>query len=83
MSLNGVILPKRPYINVMTAAQRPLNRQNRGILHMWRLIKAILTLAILAGLGLIAYAYVGPIFFPADFAAPTEQISVPVTLDTD
>ncbi len=48
---------------------------------IWRLIKVLLALAVLAGLGLVAYAYVGPIFFPADFAAPTTEQSAPVTLD--
>lgn len=50
---------------------------------LWRLIKALLILAVLAGLALVAYAYVGPLFFPADFTAPAEEIRVPVTLDTD
>ena len=47
---------------------------------MWRLIKILLGLAIVAGLGLVAYAYVGPVLFPADFAAPSQQVSAPVTL---
>ncbi|MFQ1702191.1 hypothetical protein ACJ5NV_16515 [Loktanella agnita] len=50
---------------------------------MWRLIKAILILIVLAGLGLVAFAYVGPIFFPADFEAPLQEVTHPVTLDTD
>lgn len=49
---------------------------------MWRLIKAVLVLAVLAGAGLVAYAYVGPVFFPADFAAPTHESRVPVVLET-
>lgn len=49
---------------------------------MWRLIKAIFFLAVLAGLALIAYAYVGPLFFPADFAPPSTEVTLPVTLDT-
>ncbi|SMY07504.1 hypothetical protein LOM8899_01640 [Flavimaricola marinus] len=51
--------------------------------HMWRLIKILLILLVLAGLALIAYAYVGPIIFPADFAAPSQQITAPVTLEVD
>lgn len=47
---------------------------------MWRLIKVILALVILAGIGLVGYAYVGPVVFPADFAAPSEQVTSPVTL---
>ncbi|MBE0414418.1 hypothetical protein [Yoonia sp.] len=50
---------------------------------MWRLIKALVLLAILAGIALVAYAYVGPLFFPGDFAAPTQEVSNPVTLDTN
>ena len=50
---------------------------------MWRLIKAILFLIIIAGVGLVAYAYVGPLFFPADFAAPSQEVTQPVTLDTN
>ena len=50
---------------------------------MWRLIKLLLILVVLAGLLLVAYAYVGPIMFPADFAAPSQQITQPVTLEVD
>jgi hypothetical protein len=47
---------------------------------IWRLFKAILFLAVLSGLGLVAFAYVGPIFFPADFVAPAELRTAPITL---
>ncbi len=50
---------------------------------MWRLIKALLFLIIIAGVALVAYAYVGPLFFPADFAAPVQEVTQPVTLDTN
>ncbi|WP_172796225.1 hypothetical protein [Loktanella sp. 5RATIMAR09] len=50
---------------------------------MWRLIKTLLFLIIIAGLGLVAYAYIGPLFFPADFAAPSEEVTYPVTLETN
>ena len=50
---------------------------------MWRLIKALLFLIALAGVALVAYAYVGPVFFPADFAAPTQEVTRPVTLETN
>ena len=50
---------------------------------MWRLIKALFYLTVLAALSLIAYAYAGPIFFPADFAPPVETITAPVELDLD
>jgi len=48
---------------------------------LWKLIKTLFFLAIFAGLALIAYAYIGPAFFPADFAAPTSQVIQPVTLN--
>ena len=49
---------------------------------MWRLIKALFFLAVLGAVALVAYAYGGPIFFPADFAAPAAEQRVPVILDT-
>ena len=48
---------------------------------MWRLIKALFFLLVLGGIALVAYAYAGPLFFPADFAPPSDEIRVPVTLD--
>ena len=48
---------------------------------MWRVFKALIFLALLAALALIAYAYIGPILFPADFAPPREEIRLPVTLE--
>lgn len=50
---------------------------------MWRLIKLVVILVLLAAVGLVAYAYVGPVFFPADFAAPTQEVTSPVTLETN
>ncbi len=50
---------------------------------MWRIIKALVFLAVLAGIAFIGYAYVGPVFFPADFAAPSHEVTVPVTLDME
>ncbi|EET46701.1 hypothetical protein TR2A62_0582 [Thalassobium sp. R2A62] len=50
---------------------------------MWRMIKFLILLVILAAIALIAYAYVGPIFFVSDFAAPQEQVVVPVILGTE
>lgn len=48
---------------------------------MWRLFKAIFLLAALASMGLVAYAYLGPVFFPGDFAPPLSDVSQPVVLD--
>ena len=50
---------------------------------MWRLFKALIYLIIIAAVALVAYAYVGPLFFPSDFAAPSEEVVRPVTLDTN
>lgn len=50
---------------------------------MWRLIKVLFLLVVLAALGLIGYAYVGPVFFAADFAAPAHEVIEPVTLDME
>ncbi|MFT5744352.1 MAG: hypothetical protein ACI86S_002433 [Paracoccaceae bacterium] len=50
---------------------------------MWRLIKVLLFLGVFAAIALVAYAYVGPIFFPADFAAPSDVVTKPVTLSLE
>ena len=47
---------------------------------LFRLIKLLFYLAILGGIGLVGYAYIGP-FFGADFSAPQTEIREPVTLD--
>lgn len=49
---------------------------------MGRLIKWLFYLLVLAGIALVAYAYVGP-FFGADFSPPQSEIRVPVELDED
>jgi hypothetical protein len=50
---------------------------------MWRLVKAVFFLSLLAAVALVAYAYVGPIFFPDDFAPPSQEIKLPVILETE
>jgi len=47
---------------------------------LWRLFKLLLVLMVLAGIGLVIYAYVGPFLMPTDFAAPTQSVTQPVTL---
>ena len=42
---------------------------------MWRLIKLVFWLVLLGGVALVAYAYVGPVFFPDDFAAPEHEMT--------
>ena len=83
--MNAVILHERPYIIPSTSGKEPTYiAQKTELGHvMWRLIKALLFLIILAGVGLVGYAYVGPLFFPADFAAPSQEVTQPVTLDTN
>ena len=48
---------------------------------LWRIVKFLFLLIILSGIALVIYAYVGPLFFPADFASPTAPVSLPITLD--
>jgi len=45
-----------------------------------RLIKGLVVLVLLAALGVVAFAYLGPLLFPAEFAAPQQDIRLPVTL---
>ncbi len=49
---------------------------------MSRLFKYLIYLIILAVIGLIAYAYLGP-WFGVDFSAPQNQITLPVVLDAN
>jgi len=49
---------------------------------MGRIVKYLIYLIILAGVGLIAYAYLGP-WFGADFSAPQNEITLPVVLDAN
>ncbi|MFP3382820.1 MULTISPECIES: hypothetical protein [Tritonibacter] len=49
---------------------------------MARLVKYLAFLLILAAIGLVAYAYVGP-WFGADFSAPSEEVRKPVVLNAD
>lgn len=49
---------------------------------MGRLFKYLIYLLILAALGLVIYAYLGP-WFGVDFSAPQGEITLPVTLDAN
>lgn len=49
---------------------------------MGRILKWLFYLAVLGGLGLVGYAYVGP-YFGADFAPPQTERRLPVELDVD
>jgi len=44
---------------------------------VWRLIKILVLLTVLATIGLIGYAYIGP-FFGNDFAAPQNTVVIPL-----
>lgn len=48
---------------------------------LWRLIKLLFWLALLGAIALVAYAYIGPVFFPDDFAPPREEIIIPLILE--
>lgn len=47
-----------------------------------RLIKGLAVLVVLAAIGVVILAYIGPVLFPAEFAAPQQDIRLPVTLGT-
>ncbi len=49
---------------------------------MGKLIKILFLIAILAFIGLIGYAYIGP-FFGADFSAPQTEVRQPLILNAD
>jgi len=49
---------------------------------MFRLIKWLFYLAVLAFVALVAYAYIGP-FFGADFSPPEHEIRQEIILDSD
>ncbi|WP_372884880.1 hypothetical protein [Shimia sp.] len=46
---------------------------------MGKLFRLIFILVVLAVIGLVAYAYLGPIL-GADFSAPQQEIRIPLTL---
>lgn len=50
---------------------------------MWRLFKVLLVLIILGGIGLVGYAYLGPVFLRAHFEAPSELVTETVTLEVE
>lgn len=47
---------------------------------MWRLLKLLFFTGVLAAIGLVSYAYVGPIL-GADFTPPQRTVTVPVELE--
>ncbi len=49
---------------------------------MFRLIKWLFYLAVLAFVALVGYAYLGP-FFGADFTPPSSEIRQDIILDVD
>jgi hypothetical protein len=49
---------------------------------MGKMIKLLFMIAILAFIGLVGYAYVGP-FFGADFSAPKTEVRQPLILNAD
>ncbi|SEO95963.1 hypothetical protein SAMN04490248_11758 [Salinihabitans flavidus] len=49
---------------------------------MGRVFRTLVYLIVIAAVGLVGYAYLGPIF-GADFTAPSEEIRVPMTLDAE
>ncbi|MFK7881899.1 hypothetical protein [Roseobacter sp.] len=49
---------------------------------MIRVFKLLVYLIVIALIGLVGYAYIGP-YFGADFSAPQNEVRVPVTLDAN
>lgn len=49
---------------------------------MGRLLKYLVYLIVLAGLALLAYAYIGP-FLGADFSPPQDEMRQPVILNAE
>ncbi|MGI3164769.1 hypothetical protein [Pseudooceanicola sp. 200-1SW] len=49
---------------------------------MLRILKWLLYLALLGGIALVAYAYLGP-WLGADFAPPAQEIRAPLVLDAN
>ena len=49
---------------------------------MGKMVKLLFMIAILAFIGLVGYAYVGP-FFGADFSAPQVEVRQPLILNAD
>lgn len=47
---------------------------------MWRLIKFLLILAVLAGIALVIFAFVGPFVVPDWFQPNVQQVTQPVDL---
>ena len=50
---------------------------------IWRIVKYLLILLVLGGIALAGYAFVGPVLFPADFAAPSETVTENVVLELE
>jgi hypothetical protein len=50
---------------------------------MWRLIKFLLILAILAGIALVIFAFVGPFVLPDWFQPTVREVTQPVDLGLD
>lgn len=48
---------------------------------IWRLIKALLILAVLGAIALLCFSYLGPILMPDAFAPPVSEMRQPVILD--
>lgn len=47
---------------------------------MWRLIRLLLILIVIAAILFVGFAYLGPIFMPGDFDPPAHDVREPVVL---
>ena len=83
-----MLLLKRTYITLAKAATEAVRigwkiGYNFGANGMWRLLKLLFVLAVLAAIAFVGYAYLGPIFVPGDFTPEVQEIVKPVTLGGD
>lgn len=49
---------------------------------MWRIIRVLFYLVVLAAIGLVLFAYIGPLL-GYDFKPPVQEIHVPVSIDNN
>lgn len=79
-----MILLKRTYITAIEAATQAVHfGAINGATMIWRLIKFLFVLIVLAAIGFVGYAYLGPIFMPDDFIPEVQEVVKPVILGAD
>ena len=81
LALNGVILPKRPVINVKEPPEGGIGpgkrARGRRVLLMLRLLKLVVALVVLVAAIVVGYAYLG------DLSPDQENVSEPLELNAN